>query len=36
MLDEGIYDTEKFASEGWVTALKYEDEINEQLKPLTG
>jgi len=36
LLDRGVYDNEVFAKEGWVTALKYEDEIIEDLKKRTG
>lgn len=36
MLDEGIYDVAQFKEGGWVTDLKYEDEINDMLKPKTG
>jgi hypothetical protein len=36
LLDRGVFDNEVFAQEGWVTALKYEDEIIEDLKKRTG
>jgi hypothetical protein len=36
MLDAGIYDMQQFKESGWLTDLKYEDEINDMLKPKTG
>jgi hypothetical protein len=36
MLDAGIYDMQQFKEGGWLTDLKYEDEINDMLKPKTG
>lgn len=36
MLDRGIYDMSDFKSGGWVTDLKYEDEIEDLLKARTG
>ena len=36
MLNEGIFDMQKFVDGGWVTALKYEEEVNEDLKKRTG
>ena len=36
MLDKGIYDMEEFQSGGWVTGLKYSDEITDDLKKRTG
>jgi hypothetical protein len=36
MLDQGIYDMEQFKAGGWVTDLKYEDEINQLMKERTG
>eukprot|EP00775_Hariotina_reticulata_P006975 gene6975-7190_t len=36
LLDRGVYDNDVFAKEGWVTGLKYEDEIIEDLKKKTG
>ncbi|GAB4824168.1 hypothetical protein N2152v2_011214 [Parachlorella kessleri] len=36
MLDAGIFDMEQFKEGGWLTDLKYEDEINDMLKPKTG
>ncbi|KAG1677042.1 hypothetical protein FOA52_001212 [Chlamydomonas sp. UWO 241] len=35
MLEEGIYDMQKFMDGGWVTALRYEDEVIEDLKART-
>ena len=32
MLDEAWYDQRKFAEGGWVTGLKYEDEIQDLLR----
>jgi len=36
LLDRGVYDNDVLAAEGWVTALKYEDEITDDLKKRTG
>lgn len=36
LLDRGVYDNEVLLKEGWVTALKYEDEITDDLKTRTG
>lgn len=36
LLDRGVYDNEVLHQEGWVTALKYEDEITDDLKKRTG
>jgi hypothetical protein len=36
MLDAGYYDMEKLAAGGWLTALKYADELEEDLKKRTG
>lgn len=36
MLDAGLYDMRAFKEGGWLDDLKYEDEINEELKPKTG
>jgi len=36
MLDKGIYDMEEFKADGWVTDLKYQDEIEDLLKERTG
>ena len=36
MLDEGVFDMARFAEGGWVDGLKYEDEVEELLKPRTG
>ena len=36
MLDAGLYDMEDFKAGGWITDLKYEDEIEDMLKPKTG
>jgi protease-4 len=36
LLDAGVYDMETFASGGWVTELKYEDELNDLVKARTG
>ena len=36
MLDEGIFDMQKFVDGGWVTGLKYDDELLEDLKKRTG
>lgn len=36
MLDAGHYDMKKLEAGGWVTALRYADELEEQLAGLTG
>lgn len=36
LLDRGVYDNDVFAAEGWVSGLKYEDEIIDDLKKRTG
>ena len=36
LLEEGVYDMKRFLEGGWVTALKYEDEVLEDLKERTG
>lgn len=36
LLDAGLYDMSKLVEGGWVTALKYEDEIMDDLKKRTG
>ncbi|KAF8059999.1 hypothetical protein HT031_004937 [Scenedesmus sp. PABB004] len=36
LLDRGVYDNEVFAQEGWVSGLRYEDEIIDDLKKRTG
>lgn len=36
MLDKGIYDMEEFSAGGWVTGLKYSDEMNEMMEERTG
>lgn len=36
MLNEGIFDMQKFVDGGWITALKYEDEVMDDLKKRTG
>lgn len=36
LLDQGVFDMQQLADGGWVTALKYEDEILEELQALTG
>lgn len=36
LLDRGVYDNEVLLREGWVSALKYEDEITDDLKKRTG
>lgn len=36
LLDRGVYDNEVLLKEGWVSALKYEDEITDDLKKRTG
>lgn len=35
MLEEGIYDTKKLVEGGWISDLKYEDELIDELKKLT-
>ena len=32
LLEEGVYDMERFLEGGWVTGLKYEDEVLADLK----
>jgi hypothetical protein len=34
-LEEGVYDMKQFVEGGWVTALKYEDEVIDILKEKT-
>jgi hypothetical protein len=36
LLDRGVFDNEVLLKEGWVSALKYEDEITDDLKKRTG
>ena len=36
MLNAGIFDMQKYVDGGWVTALKYEDEVLDDLKKRTG
>lgn len=36
MLNAGIFDMQQYADDGWVTGLKYEDEVREDLKKRTG
>jgi protease IV len=36
LLDEGVYDMEKLKAQGWVTDLKYSDELEDELKGCTG
>lgn len=36
MLNEGIFDMQKFVDGGWVTGLRYEDEVMDDLKTRTG
>ena len=36
MLNEGIFDMQKFVDGGWVTGLRYEDEVMDDLKKRTG
>ena len=36
MLDRGIYRMEDYVEGGWVTALKYEDELIKDLEKRTG
>ena len=35
MLDRGIYRNEDFVEGGWVTALRYEDEVMKDLEKRT-
>ncbi len=35
MLDQGIYRMEDYVEGGWVTALKYEDEVIKDLEKRT-
>jgi hypothetical protein len=35
MLDEGIYKMERYVESGWLTGLKYEDEILADLEKRT-
>lgn len=35
MVDEGIFDMQKYVDGGWITALKYDDEVLEDLKKRT-
>ena len=36
MLNEGIFDMQKFVDGGWITGLRYEDEVMDDLKKRTG
>ena len=36
LLDAGVYDMEAYKAGGWVTDLKYEDELNDMIKARTG
>jgi protease-4 len=36
LLDEGAYDPSRFVEGGWVTGLKYEDELNKIIEERTG
>ena len=36
MLNEGIFDMQQYVDGGWVTGLKYEDEVMDDLKKRTG
>lgn len=36
LLDEGVYDNEKYKQGGWVTDLWYEDQVMQTLKERTG
>eukprot|EP00798_Chlamydomonas_sp_ICE-L_P012519 gene12519-15735_t len=36
MMDEGIIEMSRFLKEGWLTGLKYEDEVLEDMKGRTG
>ena len=35
MLDKGIYKMEDYVEDGWVTALRYEDEVMKDLEKRT-
>lgn len=35
-MNEGIFDMQKYVDGGWVTGLKYEDEVMDDLKKRTG
>ena len=36
MLDAGIFDMQQYVDGGWITGLKYDDEVLEDLKKRTG
>lgn len=36
MLNEGIFDMQKYVDGSWVTGLRYEDEVMDDLKKRTG
>ena len=36
LLEQGVYDMKELADGGWVTALRYEDEVISDLKKRTG
>lgn len=36
LLDRGVFDNDVLLAEGWVSGLKYEDEITDDLKKRTG
>lgn len=36
MLNAGIFDMQKYVDGGWVTGLRYEDEVMDDLKQRTG
>ena len=36
LLDEGVYDNERYKEGGWVTDLWYEDQVLQALKDRTG
>ncbi|KAL3146137.1 hypothetical protein ABBQ38_015479 [Trebouxia sp. C0009 RCD-2024] len=36
MLNEGIFDMQKYVDGGWITGLRYEDEVMDDLKKRTG
>lgn len=36
MLNDGIFDMQKFVDGGWITGLRYEDEVTDDLKKRTG
>ena len=36
MLNEGIFDMQMYVDGGWVTGVKYEDEVMDDLKKRTG